>query len=181
QMAGSGTRSESIRLDPDFHGGDYYGRDTRPDAGLGIARRIAHTTYRTAAELDDRFANLPQAEEDPLDGHGRPRATSYLDHHADQLSRRLHANPYLPLAHSISTHPLGRGRGGLAAALERVTARTLVVAIGSDRLFPVSLSEEIARHVPRADLHIASSPIGHDAFLLAHPGLSGWIAALMAD
>src|SRR5690606_18024539 len=181
QMAGSGTRSESIRLDPDFHGGDYYGRDTRPDAGLGIARRIAHTTYRTAAELEDRFANLPQAEEDPLDGHGRHRVTSCLDHHADELARRFDADSYDTLARSMSTHDVGRGRRGLAAAIERVTARTLVVAIDSDRLFPVSLSEEIARHVPRADLHIASSPIGHDAFLLAHPGLSGWIAALMAD
>lgn len=181
QIAWNSTQIESIRLDPDFHGGDYYGRDTRPDAGLGIARRIAHTTYRTAAELEDRFANLPQAEEDPLDGHGRHRVTSYLDHHADKLSRRFDANSYVTLARSMSTHDVGRGRGGLAAALERVTARTLVVAIDSDRLFPASLSEEIARHVPRADLHIASSPIGHDAFLLAHPGLSGWIAALMAD
>lgn len=181
QIAWNSTQIASIRLDPEHHDGDYYerGDGTGPRHGLGIARRIAHTTYRTAAELEDRFGHRAQAREDPLDGSGRHQVTSYLDHHADKLARRFDANSYITLAQTMSTHDVGRGRGGVEAALARVTARTLVVAIDSDRLFPVPLVEEVARHIPRADLHVASSPIGHDAFLVAHPGLEQRIGDLL--
>ena len=48
----------------------------------------------------------------------------------------------------MNSHDVGRGRGGWRAALSRVTARTLVVGIDSDRLFPVEGQEQIARHLP---------------------------------
>lgn len=181
QIAWNSVQSAAIRMDPDFQGGDYYavpgGRG--PQQGLGIARRIAHTTYRTAAELEDRFGNRPQADEDPFDGAGRHQITSYLDHHAGKLSRRFDANSYLVLAHSMNTHDVGRGRGGTTAALATVQARTLVVAIDSDRLFPPDLVEEMAAHIPQSQWRIAHSPIGHDAFLLAHPDLDKWIGGLL--
>jgi homoserine O-acetyltransferase/O-succinyltransferase len=183
QIAWNSAQTASIRLDPEFRDGDYYDRDggQGPRVGLGIARRIAHTTYRSAAELEERFGNRPQDREDPLDGRGRHQVTSYLDHHAVKLARRFDANSYLTLADTMSTHDVGRGRGGVAAALGRVRARTLVVAIDSDRLFPPELVQEVARHVPGAAWHVAASPIGHDAFLIAHPGLEKWIAALLDD
>lgn len=181
QIAWNSAQSAAIRVDPEFRGGDYYdvvgGRG--PQLGLGIARRIAHTTYRTAAELEARFGNHPQEGEDPFDGVGRHQITSYLDHHAGKLSRRFDANSYLVLAHSMSTHDVGRGRGGVPTALSRVSARTLVVAIDSDRLFPPALVEEMAEHIPRSTWHVAQSEVGHDAFLLAHPDLDGWIADLL--
>lgn len=182
QIAWNNAQIASIRLDPEFRGGDYYdaGAGAGPRTGLGIARRIAHTTYRTAEELEERFGNRPQEREDPFDGRGRHQVTSYLDHHAGKLARRFDANSYVTLAETMSTHDVGRDRGGVAAALQRVTARALVVAIDSDRLFPPALVQEAALHIPRADWHVASSPVGHDAFLLTHPGLEKWITDLLA-
>ena len=181
QIAWNSAQVAAIRVDPAFHGGDYYHLppEEGPHAGLGIARRIAHTTYRTADELEARFGNRSQGPENPLDGSGRHQVTSYLDHHAVKLSRRFDANSYVTLAQSMSTHDVGRDREGTAAALRRVRARTLVVAIDSDRLFPPELVREIAEHVPDARWQLASSPIGHDAFLLAHPGLEKWIGDLL--
>lgn len=181
QIAWNSAQIAAIRVDPGFQGGDYYDQPggQGPHQGLGIARRIAHTTYRTAAELETRFGNQAQTDEDPFDGHGRHQVTSYLDHHAGKLSRRFDANSYLVLAQSMNTHDVGRGRGGTAAALSRVRARTLVVAIDSDRLFPPDLVAEMARHIPQAQWHVAASSIGHDAFLLAHPDLDEWIGALL--
>ena len=69
---------------------------------------------------------------------------SYLDHHADKLARRFDANSYLVLTESMNSHDVGRGRGGVASALARVTADLVVVAVDSDRLYPPRLSEEIA-------------------------------------
>ncbi|HEX7350819.1 homoserine O-acetyltransferase MetX [Brachybacterium sp.] len=181
QIAWNSTQIASIRLDPEFRDGDYYDQGAGPRRGLGLARRIAHTTYRTGAELEERFGNTAQGGEDPFDGRGRHQVTSYLDHHGVKLARRFDANSYIALAETMSTHDVGRDRGGVAAALQRVSARTLVVAIDSDRLFPPDLVQEVATHIPRAEWHLASSPIGHDAFLLAHPGLEKWIAALLDD
>lgn len=182
QIAWNSAQTAAIESDPGFHDGDYYHLPPGqgPHRGLGIARRIAHTTYRTAEELETRFANRPQGHENPLDGHGRHQVTSYLDHHATKLARRFDANSYLTLVRSMNTHDVGRGRGGLEAALAGVRARTLVVAITSDRLFPEPLVAETAQHIPGAVLQRATSPIGHDAFLLAHPGLDRWIGDLLA-
>ena len=68
--------------DPQFHGGDYYEHGAGPQSGLGIARRIAHVTYRSELELHDRFGRVPQGSEQPLGGGGRYAVESYLDHHA---------------------------------------------------------------------------------------------------
>jgi homoserine O-acetyltransferase len=180
QIAWNSTQAAAIRADAGFHDGEYYDEDpgNGPHRGLGVARRIAHTTYRTARELEERFGNLSQGDEDPLTG-GRHQVTSYLDHHADKLARRFDANTYLVLAESMNTHDVGRGRGGVARALGTVRAKTLVVAIDSDRLFPPVLVEQIAHHVPDAVWHLATAPQGHDAFLMPNPDLREWISALL--
>ena len=156
----------AIRQDPDFHGGDYYGHGAGPDAGLGIARRIAHITYRSGLELDERFGRDPQGAEQPLGAGGRYAVESYLDHHAGKLSRRFDANSYLVLTEAMNSHDVGRDRGGIAAALARVTASTTVVGVDSDRLYPVRLSDEIVAGVRGATQHTISSPFGHDGFLI---------------
>src|SRR5690606_4207167 len=137
QIAWAHPQLGAIRADPRWRGGDYYDAPDGdgPDAGLAIARQIAHTTYRTAAEPDVRFGRLPPGGEDPL-ADGRYAVQSYLDHHGDKLARRFDANSYLVLTESMLSHDLGRDRGGVEAALSQITARALVVAVDSDRLFP---------------------------------------------
>ena len=46
QIAWAQPQLLAIRHDPAFAGGDYYETGPGPVTGLGIARRIAHTTYR---------------------------------------------------------------------------------------------------------------------------------------
>jgi homoserine O-acetyltransferase len=157
----------AIRQDPHFHGGDYYDRPQGPDLGLGLARRIAHVTYRSELELATRFGRAAQAGEQPLGAGGRFAVESYLDHHADKLTRRFDANSYLVLTESMNSHDVGRARGGVARALSRVTADLVVVAVDSDRLYPPRLSEEIAVAAGSADcLRVITSDYGHDGFLI---------------
>ncbi|HBF27843.1 MAG TPA: homoserine O-acetyltransferase, partial [Actinobacteria bacterium] len=58
---------EAIRADPAFNDGDYYEAPAGqgPHRGMGLARRIAHLTYRSETELDLRFGRSPQQDEDP--------------------------------------------------------------------------------------------------------------------
>ena len=46
----------AILADPRYRDGDYYDAadGDGPHVGLGIARQIAHQTYRSSAELDER-------------------------------------------------------------------------------------------------------------------------------
>ncbi|MFC0675986.1 homoserine O-acetyltransferase MetX [Brachybacterium hainanense] len=183
QIAWNSAQLAAIEADGGFLGGEYYDQPdgAGPHRGLGVARRIAHTTYRTAYELEERFGNRLQPHPDGGVQEGYPQVTSYLDHHAAKLSRRFDANSYRVLVRAMNSHDLGRGRGGTAAGLGRITARTLVVAIESDRLFPLPLVEEIRDGVPGSTWRVESSPIGHDAFLVTNPHLERWITHLLED
>lgn len=152
----------AIELDPHFSGGDYYEDPQGPVAGMGIARRIAHLTYRTSDELDARFGRTRQGDES-----SQFAVESYLDHHADKLARRFDANTYIALTRAMSLFDLGEGRGGVEAVLGRITAPLTVVGLDSDRLFPIRLQQQLADLVPGSDgLHIVHSLYGHDGFLV---------------
>lgn len=184
QIAWCAPQLAAIRSDLGFRGGDYYdaGDGEGPHVGLGIARRIAHATYRSQQEINLRFGRKFQGGEDPLGGGGRYAVESYLDHHANKLVYRFDANSYLVLTEAMNSHDVGRGRGGVAAALSRIRARTAVAAIDSDRLYPVELSAELAAGIPEcAPLHVLSSPYGHDAFLLESTQVGEVVTELLGD
>ncbi|CAB4830974.1 unannotated protein [freshwater metagenome] len=152
----------AIKTDPNFNNGDYYEQAHGPLNGMGIARRVAHLTYRTEAEMDIRFGRELQG-----DDTGRYAVESYLDHQADKLAHRFDANTYIALTEAMISHDIGRDRGGVVAALASISIPVVAVSIDTDRLFPVRLQTEIAEFAPHAAPHVTiSSPFGHDGFLV---------------
>lgn len=170
QIAFAQAQTLAIRQDPNFNGGDYY-NGPFPEEGLALARRIAHITYRSAAELDFRFGREPQAPEAPLQGEvlaarGRYQVESYLDHQGNKLVRRFDANSYIAITEALMSHDVCRGRGTLTEALARSNARFFIAAVDSDRLYFPAQSRELARALPGdVDVHLIEAPIGHDGFL----------------
>lgn len=166
QIGTQSTQIAAIKADPNWQGGNYYGTGRSPDAGLAIARRIAHLTYRGEAELDRRFANSAQDGED-LTAGGRYAVESYLQHQGDKLVARFDAGSYVTLTESLSGYDVGRGRGGVAATLRRCPVPAVVAGITSDRLYPLRLQAELADLLPGcAELQVLDSDCGHDGFLL---------------
>jgi homoserine O-acetyltransferase len=160
------TQIAAIKADPNWQGGDYYGTGRTPEAGLEIARRFAHLTYRGEVELDTRFANGAQGEEDPVAG-GRYAVQSYLEHQGGKLVSRFDAGSYVVLTEALSRHDVGRGRGGVAPALRGCPVPVVVAGITSDRLYPLRLQEELAELLPACgELQIVDSIYGHDGFLV---------------
>jgi homoserine O-acetyltransferase len=179
QIALCSVQIQAIRADPRFRGGHYYEAQPGdgPHRGMGLARRIGHVSYRSEAELAERFGRDPQQGEDPLAG-GRYAVESYLDHQADQLARRFDANSYIALSDAMNHHDLGRGRGGIAAALARIEADVTIAGIDSDRLYPLRLQDELAELVPgTVDVRVLSSSHGHDGFLVE----TDQVAKLLAE
>ena len=66
----------------------------------------------------------------------------------------------------MDSHNLGRNRGELLAVLGLIQARTLVIGLSSDILFPVSEQEYLARYIARAEFSVIDSLYGHDGFLI---------------
>ena len=170
QIGTQSTQIAAIKSDPAWQGGDYYGTGRSPDVGMDLARRFAHLTYRGELDLDTRFGNDGQANgddrEDPLTG-GRYAVQSYLEHQGAKLVRRFDAGSYVALTETLSSHDVGRGRGGIAAALRSCPVPTVVGGITSDRLYPLRLQSELADLLPGSgELNVIESIYGHDGFLL---------------
>lgn len=178
-----GTQSSQIQAilnDPDWQGGDYYDTGSFPAAGLGLARRFAHLSYRAEEELDNRFRNDGQGDEEPRTG-GRYAIQSYLEHQADKLVARFDAGSYVVLTDSLNRHDVGLGRGGVAAALAGCTVPIIVGGFDSDRLYPVRLQEEMAAGLGNcAGLRIVETAAGHDAFLTEFDAVGELMAETMA-
>lgn len=165
QIGTQTTQIAAIQADPNWQGGNYHDTGRAPTAGLGIARRIAHLSYRTEFELDHRFENHAQGDEDPRAG-GRYAVQSYLEYQAQKLVHRFDAATYVLLTEAMNRHDVGRGRGGIAAALAATPVPCIVGGVDSDRLYPLRTQQELADLLPGCrGLEVVHSRDGHDGFL----------------
>lgn len=191
QIAVQTVQIQAITTDPKWANGDYHsaGIGGGPHAGMGVARRFAHITYRCEPEFTERFGNQPQLGEDPFTdaaagvnpGAGRFAVQSYLDHQANKLAQRFDAGTYVTLTDTMTTHDVGRGRGGIDAALASIRSPVVVGGITSDRLYPLHLQQELADKIPTASaLHAIESPSGHDGFLLESDAIGDTIKEALA-
>ncbi|KQS07404.1 homoserine O-acetyltransferase [Curtobacterium sp. MCLR17_007] len=185
QIAANSLQRAAIQMDPGFAGGDYYEAEAGdgPSRGLSLARRMAMMTYRASDELNGRFDRSWQSDVSPLGEDGRFSVESYLDFHGNKFTRRFDASTYVALTHAMDSHDVGAGRGGVAAALARISATTLVVGISSDRLFPVEDQHRIAAGVPGAidgdRAAVIESEFGHDGFLIEHDAVGAHLRRLL--
>ncbi|MBX3102713.1 MAG: homoserine O-acetyltransferase [Bacteroidetes bacterium] len=149
-------------------------QDPRPDAGaagLAAARAIAMLSYRS-------YTAYVHTQSEPVDDKTQDyRAESYQRYQGEKLCKRFNAQSYHLLSRAMDSHHLGRGRGALEQVLMRIQARTLVIGISSDGLFPVAEQQFLASHIPHARYVEIDSIFGHDGFLVEAGQISRAIAA----
>jgi homoserine O-acetyltransferase len=134
-----------------------------PDAGLkGLkaARSIALLSYRNyntyqATQSEDKSENI-----------GDLKASSYQNYQGEKLVKRFNTFSYWYLTKAMDTHNVGRNRNGIKNALRQIKAKTLVIGISSDLLFPVEEQKFLAKHIPNAAYTEIDSLYGHDGFLI---------------
>jgi homoserine O-acetyltransferase len=185
QIALNSVQIEAIRSDPNFAKGNYYDAKAGlgPHAGLALARRMALLNYRSPSELNQRFDRTWQSDINPLGDGGRFAVVSYLDFHGNKFTRRFDANSYITLLEAMNSHDVGRGRKSVKAALNKVKAKTLVIGIDSDRLFPIEnqrfIAENITAELVGGKLHAIKSSFGHDGFLIEFKKVGRLLAKLL--
>ncbi len=130
--------------------------------GMSRARQLGMLTYRGRDELDTRFGKLEP-------GLDRPPVAAYLEHHGRRFADRFPVRTFLFLSEAIDRGSVASDARSLRAALERVTAETIVVGVPGDMLFPWALQVELHRELQAAGAHSSlwtlDSLYGHDAFL----------------
>jgi homoserine O-acetyltransferase len=188
QIAWSSIGRSAVALDPKWRGGDYYDAEPGdgPHQGLAVARELAQVTYRTEKVFDERFGRAVLDEsDDRFTLWQRFDVEGYLDYHGAKLVRRFDANSYLVINRAMDLHDLGRGRGGVTAAVARIRVPCLVASIDTDGLYPPRLQEQLrddlaAQGTPCQYVAI-DSPDGHDGFLTEGAKVGAPITSFLAD
>ncbi len=146
----------ALTSDPTFyHATAYAGKE-----GLKAARAMALLTYRN---YDTYCATQQEQDIEKLDDYA---ASSYQKYQGEKLEKRFNAHAYWLLSKAMDSHHVGRGRGGAELALAQIAAKTLIVGITSDILFPISEQHYLAKYIPQADFVEIESLYGHDGFLI---------------
>jgi len=129
--------------------------------GLRCARAQALVSYRCYSGYQ-----LTQSEDDP-DCMFAGKVASYEKYQGDKfIKRKFDAYSYYYLCQALDSHNVGRNRGGVAAALGTIKARTLVASIDTDVIFPPYELDQWAQFIPDVEIVRMSSNYGHDGFLL---------------
>ena len=155
-----------------------FGEDspTAGAAGMAVARSVALLSYRGAEAYN---ATQTDPEREKLRGY---RATTYQQHQGEKLRRRFDAWCYYRLTQAVDSHDIARGRGGNEAeVLKGIKAKTLVVAITSDILFPPADHDVMVENIPTVEYRLIDSPFGHDGFLVEYEQLDAIIKDFMAS
>lgn len=166
-IALSEAQRHAIYADARWQDGTYAPTEP-PVTGLAAARMAAMVSYRHWGEFDTRFAR-------EISSGGGFEVESWLKHHGEKFVARFDANTYVTLTRVMDSHDLGRGRGGVRAALAGIRTPVLLVGSRSDVLYTPDEQRELARHIPDARLAWLDSPHGHDAFLIETPILDRYI------
>ena len=134
---------------------------------MATARSIALMSYRGGMAY-----NKTQEDERPDEVGFERRVLSYQRYQGEKLRRRFNAYSYYRLSQAVDSHNLGRGRGRVEDVLKQIRAKSLVVAITSDILFPPSDHKELVENIPDVRYHLIDSDFGHDGFLVEHEQLN---------
>lgn len=143
--------------------------ERRPDGGqkgLSAARSIALLSYRSyygydiTQPRDKAFVELSKDVTYAADNYQRYQGL--------KLVNRFNAVCYYRLTQSMDSHDVGRNRGGVENALKQIKAKTLVIGIKSDVLYPITEQEFLQKNIPGAQLISIASDFGHDGFLLEY-------------
>jgi len=138
-------------------------KENKPDAGIEgmkVARSIALISYR---HYETYSKSQSEKENDSITEY---KSESYQRYQGEKLARRFNAFSYYKLSQGMDAHNIGRGRKNIEAALKSIKAKTLVIGIETDILFPLVEQNLIAEHIPGAIFKAIQSHYGHDGFLL---------------
>jgi homoserine O-acetyltransferase/O-succinyltransferase len=128
--------------------------------GLKAARAIGMISYRFYETFNQTQAEKTDNKIDEF------RAATYQRYQGQKLVNRFNTFSYWRFTKMMDSHNVGRNRASVKESLNGITARTLVIGIDTDLLFPVIEQRFLADNIPNAQYQEITSLYGHDGFLV---------------
>ncbi len=178
---------QAVMADPDWQGGQYAQKGTRPTKGLSVARMGAHITYMSDEALQGKFGRSLQDRSNISFGFDADfQIESYLRHQGMTFVDRFDANSYLYVTRAMDYFDLAADHDGvLANAFAGTHTRFCVISFTSDWLFPTAESRAIVHALNATTAKVSfveiESDRGHDAFLLDEPELFTTVDAFLSS
>ncbi|MGI4749870.1 MAG: homoserine O-acetyltransferase family protein [Janthinobacterium lividum] len=151
-----------ISADPTFYKSQPYGGNI----GLKAARSLALLSYRNYQTYCATQSENDVQKKDSFN------ASSYQNYQGQKLVNRFNSYSYWYLTKVMDSHNVARNRISIESALSRIKARTLVIAIASDILFPPEEQKLLSQHIEDSVFAKVQSLFGHDGFLIETDALS---------
>jgi homoserine O-acetyltransferase len=146
----------AIENDPSWH-------RENPNAGIEgmkTARSIALLSYRNF----QAYHNTQQPSNGDL--IYPDKAPSYQKYQGEKLAARFNAFSYWYLSKAMDSQNVGRNRNGVESALSKISARTIVLTMEGDLLFPHSDQSRIVEGIRNVEHFFIPTNFGHDGFLI---------------
>ncbi len=143
--------------------------------GLKAARSIALLSYR---HYDAYSISQVEESNDELENF---KSESYQRYQGEKLVKRFNAFSYYFLSKGMDAHNVGRNRSSIELALKEITAKTLVIGISNDILFPVAEQQFLANIISGATFKSIESFYGHDGFLLEYELITKAISSFLVQ
>jgi homoserine O-acetyltransferase len=144
-------------------------REKKEDAGIEgmkVARSIALLSYR---HYETYGVSQLETDNNKLEQY---KSESYQRYQGEKLAKRFNAFSYYNLSLGMDSHNVGRGRESIEKALRAIRAKTLVIGISSDLLFPIEEQKFLAANISNAKYEEIHSFYGHDGFLLEYEAMT---------
>lgn len=169
-----------IRADPQWAGGDYYGRSFPVD-GLNAAVAAAVPLWMSREAMESRFGRRSSGYRYTLGPEFAVEA--FIGRLVAQARHELDPNGLMYLMRAVEYFDLEREYGSLEAAFTPVSARAMFVSYRQDWRYPAAEAERMhqamtaaggdARHL------VLDSAMGHGAFLYEVGGLAARVSGFL--
>lgn len=165
---------QAIMSDPEFHEGHYLEKNTKPKGGVMLARMLGHITYLSDDSMREKFGRELREGKLNFGFDVDFQVESYLRYQGKSFVDKFDANTYLLMTKALDYFdPASEYNDSLVAALEKATAKFLVISFTSDWRFAPERSREITQALVAAHRDVSYVEItahqGHDAFLIPIP------------
>lgn len=143
--------------------------EANPEQGLQFARALAMCTYKSATLFEERHGRKPNRNgAAPWESQdGRFDVAGYLDYQGEIFSKRFDPQTYNVISRAMDLWDPVRDHG--ERVWERIQAKTTLVGISSDWLFPAAdvraLATALRENGVACEYREIHSDHGHDSFL----------------
>lgn len=172
---------QALTSDPNWMKGAYAEAGVFPAEGLAVARMIAHVTYLSPDDLNEKFGRrLQDRSFRTYDLGVNFQIESYLNHQGQAFTERFDPNSYLYITLAIDFFDQAESRGGnldevYAEAFRNAKPPICLISFSSDWMYPPAEIQIVERALRSAGIEVEGRALeakgGHDAFLLKNEDL----------